>query len=34
VEYINRHRDENEFRFSINLLGVGQSGSTARAAGF
>lgn len=31
VEYINRHRDENEVRFSINLLGLGQTGTTARA---
>ncbi|HET8577023.1 MAG TPA: LPS assembly protein LptD [Methylomirabilota bacterium] len=31
VEYINRHRDENEVRFSINLLGLGQAGTTAKS---
>ena len=27
AEYVNRHNDENEFRVSINLLGLGQLGS-------
>jgi LPS-assembly protein len=27
AEYVNRHRDENEFRFSISLLGIGQAGT-------
>jgi LPS-assembly protein len=27
VEYINRHKNENEFHLSINLLGVGQTGT-------
>jgi hypothetical protein len=31
AEYVNRHGDENEFRISINLLGVGQVGTSARA---
>ena len=31
AEYINRHNDENEFRFMVNLLGVGQTGTSARA---
>jgi hypothetical protein len=31
AEYVNRHNDENEFRFMVNLLGVGQTGSSARA---
>ena len=26
VEYVNRKRNENEFRFSVNLLGIGQTG--------
>src|SRR5581483_10521945 len=29
AEYINRHHDENEFRFMVNLLGLGQIGTTA-----
>jgi hypothetical protein len=28
AEYVNRHRNENEIRFSINLLGVGQIGTS------
>ncbi len=31
AEYIRRNNDESEFRFSVNLLGLGQLGSTARA---
>lgn len=31
VEYVNRHGDENEFRISINLLGLGQLGTSARS---
>ena len=31
AEYVNRHNDENEFRFMVNLLGVGQTGTSARA---
>ena len=27
LEYIDRHRNEDEFRFSVNLLGVGQTGT-------
>jgi LPS transport system D len=27
VEYVNRHHNENEFRFSVNLLGIGQTGT-------
>jgi len=27
LEYIDRHKNEDEFRFSINLLGVGQTGT-------
>ena len=30
AEYVNRHGDENEFRISINLLGLGQVGTSAR----
>jgi LPS-assembly protein len=30
AEYVNRHGDENEFRISINLLGLGQAGTSAR----
>jgi lipopolysaccharide assembly outer membrane protein LptD (OstA) len=30
AEYVNRHGDENEFRISINLLGLGQIGTGAR----
>ncbi len=28
--YVNRHHNDSEFRFSVNLLGVGQVGSSAR----
>jgi LPS-assembly protein len=28
--YVNRHHSDSEFRFSVNLLGVGQVGSSAR----
>ena len=31
AEYVNRHGDENEFRISINLLGLGQVGTSARS---
>ncbi|MGH7401741.1 MAG: LPS assembly protein LptD, partial [Candidatus Rokuibacteriota bacterium] len=31
AEYVNRRGDENEFRVSINLLGLGQLGTSARA---
>ncbi len=31
AEYVNRRGDENEFRISVNLLGVGQTGTAARA---
>jgi LPS-assembly protein len=31
AQYVNRHGDENEFRISVNLLGLGQVGTTARA---
>jgi hypothetical protein len=34
AEYVNRHSDESEFRVMVNLLGVGQVGSSARAGGF
>ena len=27
LEYVDRHKDEDEFRFSINLLGIGQTGT-------
>jgi hypothetical protein len=30
AEYVNRHGDENEFRVSVNLLGLGQLGTSAR----
>ena len=30
AEYVNRHGDENEFRISVNLLGLGQVGTSAR----
>jgi LPS-assembly protein len=30
AEYVNRHGDESEFRVSINLLGLGQLGTSAR----
>lgn len=30
AEYVNRHGDENEFRVSTNLLGIGQLGTSAR----
>ena len=28
--YINRHHSDSEFRFSVNLLGIGQVGTSAR----
>jgi len=31
AEYVNRRGDENEFRISINLLGIGQVGTSARS---
>jgi LPS-assembly protein len=31
AEYVNRRGDENEFRISVNLLGIGQTGTAARA---
>jgi hypothetical protein len=34
AEYVNRHSDESEFRVMVNLLGVGQVGTSARAGGF
>jgi hypothetical protein len=34
AEYVNRHSDESEFRIMVNLLGVGQVGTSARAGGF
>ena len=30
AEYVNRHSDESEFRVSVNLLGLGQLGTSAR----
>jgi LPS-assembly protein len=27
MEYVNRHHNENEFHFSVNLLGIGQTGT-------
>jgi hypothetical protein len=30
AEYVNRHGGENEFRISINLLGLGELGTSAR----
>ena len=33
-EYIYRHGQDNEFRFSVNLLGVGQAATAARGLGF
>lgn len=33
LEYINRARNEDEFRFSVNLLGLGQVGSRAGVGG-
>ena len=30
AEYVNRHRDENEFRITVNLLGLRQAGTSAR----
>jgi len=30
AEYVNRHGNESEFRISINLLGIGQTGTSAR----
>ena len=34
TEYVHRYGQDSEFRFSINLLGVGQTATTARGAGF
>ena len=34
AEYVNRNSDESEFRVMVNLLGVGQVGTSARAGGF
>ena len=34
AEYVNRNSGESEFRVMVNLLGVGQVGSSARAGGF
>lgn len=31
AEYVNRRGDENEFRISVNLLGLGQLGTSARS---
>jgi len=31
AEYVNRQGDENEFRISVNLLGLGQVGTSARS---
>ena len=31
AEYVNRRGDENEFKISVNLLGLGQTGTSARA---
>ena len=31
VQYVKRHNQESEFRFSVNLLGVGQTGTSARS---
>jgi LPS-assembly protein len=31
VEYVNRNRQESEFRFSVNLLGLGEAGTSARS---
>jgi LPS-assembly protein len=33
VEYVNRHKNENEFRLSISLLGVGQTGTKVGLSG-
>ena len=27
LEYVDRHKNEDEFRVSINLLGIGQTGT-------
>jgi LPS-assembly protein len=34
LEYVDRHKDEDEIRFSVNLLGVGQTGTRFGAGGF
>jgi LPS-assembly protein len=31
LEYVDRHKDEDEFRFSVNLLGLGQTGTRVGA---
>ena len=33
LEYVNREKNEDEFRFSVNLLGLGQVGSRAAVGG-
>jgi hypothetical protein len=34
TEYIYRYGQDSEFRFSVNLLGVGQASTGAKGAGF
>jgi LPS-assembly protein len=34
LEYVDRHKDEDEIRFSVNLLGLGQTGTRFGAGGF
>jgi LPS-assembly protein len=34
TEYIHRHGQDSEFRFSVNLLGVGQTSTSTRGLGF
>jgi LPS-assembly protein len=34
LEYVDRHRSEDEFRFSVNLLGLGQTGTRFGAGSF
>lgn len=34
TEYVHRSGQDSEFRFSVNLLGLGQTGTSARGAGF
>jgi LPS-assembly protein len=34
TEYVYRYGQDSEFRFSVNLLGVGQAGTSARGLGF
>jgi len=33
AEYVYRYNSENEFKFSVNLLGVGQTGTRVGAGG-